>query len=112
MARDGPLTAGLQLRDPQLAGALRKPGQQLWRETQSRLSYAVAYSPAGPAIGGLHSPPCSMHGSSHPLSQVCRHHGLLPFPGERVQLSMGTQDTMGRRVSSLAQSPHVGVTRL
>ena len=85
VARDGPLTAGLQLRDPQLAGALQKPGQQLWRETQSKLSYAVAYSPAGPAIGGLAPLPCAMHGSSCVLSQVYREPRLLPIPGESIQ---------------------------
>ena len=73
MARDGPLTAGLQLRDPQLAGALRKPGQQLWRETQSKLSYAVAYSPAGPAIGGLPPLPCLSHGLA---THSCRCAGI------------------------------------
>lgn len=51
VARDGPLTAGLQLREPEFSGALQKDGHQLWREVQSKLSYAVAYSPAGPAIG-------------------------------------------------------------
>ena len=51
VARDGPLTAGLQLREPEFSGVLQKGGHQLWREVQSKLSYAVAYSPAGPAIG-------------------------------------------------------------
>ncbi len=57
VARDGALTAGLQLREPQFSGALQKDGHQLWREVQSKLSYAVAYSPAGPAIGEPHHSP-------------------------------------------------------
>ena len=51
VARDGPLTVGLQLRDPQFSGVLSKKGHQVWREIQSKMSYAVAYSPAGPAVG-------------------------------------------------------------
>ena len=74
---------------------LQKQGRQLWREAQSKLSYAVAYSPAGPAIGGLPSMPCLMQGPSHPLSQVCRHPGLLPYPGETVYLSTSIQATAG-----------------
>ena len=58
VARDGPLTAGMQLREPEFSGALQKDGHQLWREVQSKLSYAVAYSPAGPAIGKPGPAPC------------------------------------------------------
>ena len=47
VAREGPLTAGLQLKAPHLEDLLRKHP----REAQSVSSFAFAYSPAGTAIG-------------------------------------------------------------
>ncbi|BDA45555.1 hypothetical protein COCOBI_07-3420 [Coccomyxa sp. Obi] len=51
VAREGTLTAGLQLKAPHLEDLLRKhPGEAL-KEAQSVSSFAFAYSPAGTAIG-------------------------------------------------------------
>ncbi len=51
VAREGALTAGLQLKSPHLENLLRKhPGEAL-KQAQSVSSFAFAYSPAGTAIG-------------------------------------------------------------
>lgn len=51
VAREGPLTAGVQLKAPHLEDLLRKRPQQALRDAQSVSSFAFSYSPAGRAVG-------------------------------------------------------------
>ena len=51
VGQSGPLTAGVQVKCPQLSQVMNKDARQLLREAQACSSFAFAYAPSGKAIG-------------------------------------------------------------